>query len=339
MIATAIRTRLLSGFDDPSFGREQWERLLQAGETDVVFLTWEWQRVWWESFGRGELLLIVAERDGKAVALAPFYTDEGMIYFVGSGGSDYLDFIGDTSEPQTLDALLKTAQECVPHLLGFEFYMVLDSSPLGRRLKAAAARLGFDCCDRDELVAPVLDLAAQPEATLAATRKKSLLAAERFFRRAGALEVTHLRDGEAILPQLEEFFEQHRSRWSATPYPSCFHDLPQCAFYQRLTQAMAHTGWLRFTRITWEGRPLAFHFGFCYRGSYLFYKPSFAIELARHSPGQVLLRQVLLAAIEEGARNFDFGIGDEGYKNRFTTVVNRVRTWGLYPIRREAGGQ
>ena len=90
-------------------------------------------------------------------------------------------------------------------------------------------------------------------------------------------------------------------------------------------------GWLRFTCITWNDRPIAYHFGLCYRGRYLFGIPSFAIDLARYSPGEVLLRQLLIAAIEEGAHTFDFGIGDEAYKYRFATDVVQLRTWGLYP--------
>ena len=39
-------------------------------------------------------------------------------------------------------------------------------------------------------------------------------------------------------------------------------------------------------------------------------------------------------AVEEGARTFDFGLGDEACKRRFANRVRRVRTWGLYP----AGG-
>ena len=81
----------------------------------------------------------------------------------------------------------------------------------------------------------------------------------------------------------------------------------------------------------WNGRPLAFHYGFSYRGRYLYGVPSFDIELARHWPGEVLLRHVLLAAIEEDAETFDFGIGDEPYKYRFATHETMLRTWGLYP--------
>src|SRR5687768_7559680 len=97
-----IHYRLLSGFDDPSITPQLWNELLAPDASDVIFMTWEYQTVWWEVYGRGQLLLIVAEKDGRPVAIAPFFSEHGMTYFVGSGGSDYLDFIGDVSDAQLL---------------------------------------------------------------------------------------------------------------------------------------------------------------------------------------------------------------------------------------------
>ena len=133
------------------------------------------------------------------------------------------------------------------------------------------------------------------------------------------------------MPHLDSFFAQHIARWQATPFPSLFREPAQRQFYRTLSTQAADTGWLRFTRLDWDGHPIAFHFGACYEGSYLWYKPSFDVELARQSPGEVLLRQLLLAAMVEGAETFDFGLGDEAFKQRFATRTERVRNWGLYP--------
>src|SRR5438309_6116361 len=133
MMNTAVKTRVLDGFDDPTFGKEQWDALLSAHNTDSVYLTWEFQRAWWEVFQWGKLLLIAAERDGRVVALAPFYTESGMVYFVGSGfESDCLDFLGDVSHPQVLDALLQTARDHVEDFQGFQLYFVPESSATGK---------------------------------------------------------------------------------------------------------------------------------------------------------------------------------------------------------------
>ena len=322
--------RILDGFEDPVLADGVWEALQRDGDTDVVFLTREWQRSWWESFRRERLLLVAAEREDRVIALAPLFAQDGMVYFVGSGGSDYLDFVGNIAGPGTLEAILRTARDVVPGFAGFRFYHVPDRSSTGERLRCVAARLGLRCVDEGEILAPALIL-DPPEVGAAAVQKKSLVRHERFFRREGVLIARHLSDGALIAEHLDEFFEQHIQRWSGTPYPSLFQRRSRREFYTRLTRDAAKSGWLRFVRLDWEGRPIAFHFGFSYRGSYLWYKPTFAIDLAKRSPGEVLLRVILSAAIEEGAQILDFGIGDEAFKRRFATEIRRVRTWGLYP--------
>lgn len=330
MTTTTVTTHILENFDDSTFNQEQWMQLLQLGDTDGVNLTWQWQRMWWETFGRGELMLIVVERDCQTVALAPFFTDGGMVFNICP--EDCLDFVGDISDPAVLDAILETARAHVKNFTGFRFYFIPDSSRTGERLQASAKRLSLNCCDEGNIPSPAIDIAGQPETALAATCKKSLRRHENYFIREGTLDVQHMQDAASILPHLDDFFEQHITRRNATEHPSLFQDPVQRNYYRRLTQDISPTGWLRFTRIDWNGRPIAFHYGLSYRGRYSFGIPSFAIELSRHSPGEVLLRQLLLAAIDEGAETFDFGIGDEEYKYRFATHVKRLHTWGLYPI-------
>lgn len=328
-----IQTRILKGFDDPSFGPAEWQSLLASSGADTIYLTYEYQRTWWEIFQRGELLLIVAERNGQPVALAPFYVESRMVYFVASEfESDSLNFIGDIHDPEAIEALLVTARDHVEDFQGFRFYFVPDHSGASESLAVAAENMCFSCLEEDEMAAPVLNLAKHREFALAAVnkKKKSLLQHERFFQRDGSFKVQHLSDGNAIRPHLDEFFQQHISRFGETN-PSRFLYDKVALFIERFTTVAAETGWLRFTRIDWQDRPLAFHYGFCYRGRFYWGMPSFDVTLARHSPGQVLLRQLLLAALDEGAHTFDFGTGDHAFKVRFSTEINHVRTWGLYP--------
>ena len=182
------------------------------------------------------------------------------------------------------------------------------------------------------MAAPIVDLRA-PGIADASVNKKSLRRHERFFERSGGVKVTELCRSEEILPHLDEFFAQHIARWASTPFPSLFLDERHRRFYQRLTTVASAAGWLRFTRVVWQGQTIAMHYGFSHAGTFLWYKPAFAIDLARHSPGEVLLRRLLLSAIEEGAATFDFGIGDEPFKHRFATSVPTVKTWGLYAQR------
>ena len=167
MAASTLTTSVIRSFDDPALNSGRWNRLLCRGETDVVFLTWTWQRVWWEVFGRGQLLLVVVERDENLIAIAPLFCDCGMVFFVGSGGSDYLDFIGDTSDDSVLEAILRTARSEANGFLGFRFYHVPDHSQTINRLPRVAAALGLEPFDEGSLAAPMIAM-QDPSCALAA---------------------------------------------------------------------------------------------------------------------------------------------------------------------------
>lgn len=323
-----LRTRVVSDFDDPAVAPHIWRRLLARGHTNAVNLTWEWQRNWWNTFGRGELLLIVAERDEEPECIAPLFAENGMIFNICP--EDHLDFVGSAA-PDVLAAIIETACESVPGFQGMRLYFLPDTSPTGTYLARAAERLGLECIRETTLRAPFLDIATHRDAAIACTRKKSLLRHESYFRRNGALLIEHARTTEEILPQLDTFFEQHVARRAATPHASLFVDNRQRDYYRSIVANVAPTGWLRFTRIDWNDRAIAFHFGLSYRRRFLLGIPSFDIELQEHSPGEVLLRQLILAAIGEDAKIFDFGPGDETYKYRFATGEANLATWGIYP--------
>ena len=327
----AVTARILEGFDDPSFGPDAWNLLLHQGDTDVMYLTWHWQRSCWETLGSGRLLLVAAERVGQVVAVAPFYVESSMVFFVGSGASDYVDFIGDISDPDVLDALLQTARAEVPDFIGFRLYCVLETSRTAACLQAAAGRLGFECYEEKRWPAPVVEIASDPERVRVSASGRKVMKRERYFQRHGALTLRRFQDRDAILPHLEAFFEQHISRWAMADTESPFLERPRRAFYEYLTRTAADTGWLRLSMLDWEGRPIAFEYGCEYDGTYYSGPSSFAVDLARRFPGQVLLRQLLLTSIDGGVGTYDLGVGDDPYKFLFATSLRHVCTWGLYP--------
>jgi CelD/BcsL family acetyltransferase involved in cellulose biosynthesis len=324
-----VTVRIALSFDDPLVAPERWNRLLDRGCTNSVNLTYEWQRNWWEAFGRGELLLIVVEQDGHPICIAPLFADHGMIFNICP--EDQLDFIGRAPGTHAMEAILECMLDRVPDFQGLRLYFVPQSSPTNESLRIVADHLGLVCFEENAFSSPRLDLTAEPALAISKTRKKSLLRHENHFRRTGQLSVRHTSSEAEILPQLDEFFSQHIARRSATHAPSLFVEPRQREYYRSIVTKIGPKGWLRFTRIEWNSRAIAFHFGLSYRGRYLFGIPSFDIELARHSPGEVLLRQLMLDAIDEKATTFDFGIGDEAYKYRFATSEERLVTWGVYP--------
>jgi len=110
-------------FDDPGL-EPRWERLLAASDTRPLSQSWDWQRLWWESVGRGRRLLLVAEREGIPVAIAALIALEGMVFFAGAGEADQGDLIGAGHDPVVLTALLAAARDRTDDFAGMKLHFL-----------------------------------------------------------------------------------------------------------------------------------------------------------------------------------------------------------------------
>ena len=325
-----IRTYVARSFDDPRCGPERWDAILRRGTTDVIYLTWYWQKAWWETLGRGELLLIVAERDDLPIAMAPLMVIDGMVYFVGTsrGGADCLDFVGDISDPDVLLAILRTARDAVRNFIGFKLFFVPDYSPTGQFLEHVAERMGLYHYLRDEIVNPVIDLKQRAD-EVQETLRGNFFRREKRLRKKGSLVVHSETEFARIRTYIDEFYRFHEEQWRSKGIDSELATPAQKAFLARLVELTRDTGWGRFLRIEWEGQFLAAEFEWYYRDTHFSGPWCYNIAFANHSPGQVLLRQLLLSAVEAGLGKFDLGIGDQAYKLRLPVNLINCQTWGL----------
>jgi CelD/BcsL family acetyltransferase involved in cellulose biosynthesis len=327
---SAIRTRILSGFDDPDCDSAYWLALLRQGPTDVVYLTWQWQRAWWETHGEGELMLVAAERDGRVIALAPFYFFESGVYFVGAGEAEYTDFIGDCSDPKVLAALIGTARDAAPDSEDMKLHLMPETSPTAPRLAEAAKLLDLELVLIREHPAADIDLTGDPDAVRGAV-SRSILEKESYFRRHGELEIRTLTCVDEIRPLLPEFYARHIRRWERKHRPSEYVEAKSRNLIEHFLELAKGTDWIRYLQIDWNGKFLAAEFAWHYQGTHFAGPWCFDIAQANHSPGRVLLRHSVLAALEAGLRRYDFGGGLPDENFRLPLRPKMCHVWGLYP--------
>ena len=327
---SAIQTHILTGFDDPRLGPDEWARLLAQGETNVLSLTWHWCRSWWETLGSGKLLLVAAERDGRIFALAPLFALEGMIFFAGAGVSDYLDFIGNVESADTLRAMLETARAQVPDFCGFRFHHVPGRSRTASLLRAVAPQLGLECHFVNDIVAVEIDLVQQRDGVIAAISGR-MRKREDKLRQGGTLIIRQETELAAIRNLLGRFYAIHVARWKGRDEASQFTQPAQRAFLEKFLESVADFGWNRFLWLEWNGEILGATMDWHYRGTHFSGPWCFSPEHEKFSPGQVLLRQMVMAALEAGLHTLDLGTGDQAYKLRLPARTKKCETWGLYP--------
>ena len=78
---------------------------------------------------------------------------------------------------------------------------------------------------------------------------------------------------------------------------------------------------VRVYSLTAGGVPLAVTLMICEKKRWLLYQTAYTNDALGHlSPGLILLRHIMHQANDAGAEIFDFGLGDEPYKNKFCEV-------------------
>ena len=152
------------------------------------------------------------------------------------------------------------------------------------------------------------------------------------MRRTGQLDVRHFHKTPDVLEQLEDYFDLHIERWEATPTPSKFNEPSARELFTERTRVLGNEGWLRFSRLDWNGRPIALDWGTCYRGRYKYRKakPTRLIWNVIH-PEPYCYAMCSSLQSRRAPTPLISDSEDEPYKYRYATDVVQLQTWGLYP--------
>lgn len=107
-----------------------------------------------------------------------------------------------------------------------------------------------------------------------------------------------------------------------TDVPNLFAIPTTRAFLQNLLDA----GILILSAIFVAGKPIAAHGGYIHDGVFYYLLPGYDVEQRKLSAGLVLMEYMISEAYNEGLEEFDFLLGDEGYKFYY---ANSYRVVGM----------
>lgn len=323
-----MRATVVSSLDEIGLDACAWSALAAQSDTNSVFQTYEWMQSWWAVFrSEYEPLFVTVANESGLCGVAPMIvlrrSHDRIVRFLGDGRADYCDFLtcGDKAAvlESILDALLAGTRWDV-----IELNNVPGSSRTIEMLRTICQARGYPMLAQDHYVCPTLLIDGHEAAARQILNKPSVRRRQKFFTRSGALTFHHLRDATAVEPHLERFFAQHIARWAGSDTPSLFLEPRNRAFYRELTVNLARRGWLLFSLVEFDGRPIAYHYGFDYNQSVIWYKPSFDTAFAQYSPGIVMVGHLISYALEQRRRELDFTIGDEPFKQRFTNCSRKT---------------
>jgi hypothetical protein len=335
--------------------REEWDRLLKSAASNVVFMTWQWQQLWWSHFGAasqtnkgdGECklhLLAVRAEEGALVGIAPLFIASaplpplkeyrrGELRPEGEGAAvrtvrivggidiaDYLDIIAPPERMEevwavVLDYLIERREEWD----AIDLHSLPEFSPSRELLPRLAEERGLSAQLFPEDVSPVLELPGDWDTYLMSLRKK---------------------DRHELRRKVRKLEGRDDVRWSLVPSrdPAAmtegmttfldlhrmsgadkagFMDDNMAAFFLKMASELADTGWLDLAILEVNKQPASAYLSFSYGDRLYLYNSGYSQEFASYSAGVALLAYRIHKAILQGFRYFDFLRGDEPYKYDF----------------------
>lgn len=322
-----MKIEIACDIDRAGISESEWNRLASGNETNTVFQTYQWFRSWWSVFGaQNRLFLVKAYRGGRLAAIAPLIisraTTDRVLRFAGDEKADYCDFIVRDDKKLTLEKIIASITERRDEWGSIQLKNIPEASSTIGVLAKICDGNGLNLITR-QIICPSLVIQGHEEEASMMLKKETFRRRYNYFAKRGSLEFRNIRDEKEALSYLDVFFDQHVRRRAAVGEQSLFMDPRNRDFYVCLTRSLLAREWLLFSVLEFNGRAIAFHFGFDYGSKVIWYKPSFDIEYSKHSPGKVLLKFLLQYSLDNGKHEFDFTLGDEEFKKRFTNKIRR----------------
>jgi CelD/BcsL family acetyltransferase involved in cellulose biosynthesis len=328
---------------------EEWDTLLSKAQSNVVFLTRQWQQTWWNHFGTPANcqlhLLILRDEGGTLVGVAPIFVateplpplkeykrgepsrPEGkgtpirIVQFV--GGKDIADYLDIIAEPAHMEAVWSAV---LSFLLSkrdtwdaIDFHSLPDWSPSHEILARIGSEheISFNVAPED--VCPIIELPGDWDTYLMSLRKKDRHELRRKVRKLEGRDdvrwyLVPPDDADRMQSEMQTFLDLHRSSGVDKAH---FMDDKMANYFLDMARDLSDTGWLDLAVLTISNEPASAYLSYKYRGRLYLYNSGYSQRFAAYSAGVALLAYRIHKAILQGLRQFDFLRGDEEYKYDF----------------------
>ena len=293
----------------------EWESVLRDSPENTLFLTSQWQKVWWDTFGEGHTMCVFTYPEPNEIsAIASLAKSGDTVSFIGSEDTfDYNDFlIRPGHEVGFYQTLLDCMEEQKFGML--RLVSLRETSPTLQILPDLARKHGYTVEVKEEDVTSGIGLPSTWDEYLSLLNKKDRHELRRKIRRMDSQtdwKWYSLTEPTEVNERLGEFIKLMRqSRADKDEFMTPERE----RFFYNITQRMSELGLLQLYFLHMDGVTVATSLCFDYGGSRLLYNSGYDPEYAYYSVGLLLNAMCLKDAIEQGLTYFDFLRGPEPYK-------------------------
>ena len=303
-----------------------WNNLVMQMERPEVFYTYEWAVAVQSAYPQRFRPLVMRGFEDEtlvgAVSLAIDEEQSDQVVFLSATTADYCDFLSAPEKRHAwISAVLGELRK-----LGLS-KLTLANMPAHSRsvvaIRNVARKHGYFQYSRPGYLCAQVNLGDSKQRAILAhniSSKKMLRRTMRAMEKAGGARLCTETTWTEIEPALKEFTIAHVARFLESGRISNLAPPERRKFLYELAKRLSSNGWMALSRLTLEGKSIAWNYGFQFGGSWFWYQPTFDSEYERFSPGYCLLVKIVEAACQRPELTaVDLGLGEEEYKARFTT--------------------
>ena len=329
----------------------EWRAIEGLTPRNSLFLSWDWQRLWWSQYGEGrELRILVTRSGGQAVGIFPLYLETHRAFKIlrvrklrpiGSGGDTAPDDLGMLFDPVHEQVVARAFVDYVlNNVSGWQLLDLVDL-PSDSALVACWTQQSTQISGSIERT-PVNriiygDLPPDWERYregLSRNRREVLGRKRRKFEAQPETRFFQVNQDAQIDSAFERLAELHRLRWQGRTEELSFTSPQYLEFHRALMHALLAQGRLRLYGLEMSGQTIAMFYGFRHGATLYYFQAGFDPQHLALSPGEVLMGYVIEAAIGERCTRFDMLKGDYDHKRHYfqqtrETLGLRVHRPGL----------
>jgi CelD/BcsL family acetyltransferase involved in cellulose biosynthesis len=345
-LCTETKVEIITDSEGLAKLQSDWTFLLQNSDSNSIFLTWEWMSTWWDLYGDGYRLNLIAIRnsENKLIGIAPFKVARRR-YF-GICRRDVLEFIGAGEDitPELLDIIAWKGLESevnmavLNQLLEHKLFDTFDLWPFAEH----SANLAFLVSNlakknhRFRMVqsssCPVMSLPESWEELLSSKSrnfKKKAKENWRVCKRDLGIELIKCDSNNYHQHGMDPLIRLHCEQRNGNS--NSFRDKRNISFHTKLADLFIDRGWLRLFYLKCEGKIVAGIYCFCYNNKYYYYQSGRDLRYQKYHLGYVILNCAIHEAINESSTQFNFLTGNEKYKFHWAESIEssaRLWSWG-----------
>ncbi len=317
--------------------KDIWNQVLEKNNFGTIFSTFEWLNTWWECFGQdNKLFILLAQDKEEIIGIAPLMIEQRKILrcvpikaisFIGTGISDYADFIIKVERKAVLNSFFKYIWKNKHLWDEIDLREIREDSSnlemIRDILKNGPCSYEISCLGKCPYIPIRGDWDSFYSSLSKSFRQDIRTQYNRLKKNGSRYGFSHVQDhiDDAFLSQL---IVMHLDSINLKNKKSFLESKEGKSFFKRIIEGYRKKGKV-VINIMKVGYEIAAYFvGFLFQGRYYYWNVGKNDKYDDFSPGKLLLQNMIMECFSNNTiKEFDFLRGEEEYKYRWTKMERK----------------